>query len=205
MIFLGLYLLLLAFFMLLNSIANIDAERANDAVDSVGKAFSELRPPLLRGEEELIAQGAVLATDTFQGQVKAAMVSILRIAEVDSLGGEQMRIETSVKNLFDAEGETLREDSVVFMDRIARVMARDEQGKKREIEIILGVGAEMPPTVDAGSSQRLRQATLFANELIHREVAPSAISIGLSPGDDGNIVMFLTLRSVDDDASGATR
>jgi len=76
-IFLGLYLLLLAFFMLLNSIANVDSDRASDAVSSVGKAFSDIEPPKLAADEELIAKGAILETDTLQGQVKAAMVTIL--------------------------------------------------------------------------------------------------------------------------------
>ena len=197
-IFLGLYLLLLAFFMLLNSIAEINGERADDVVNSVGKAFSAFEPPKLTAEQELVAKGGILETDTFQGQVKAAMISVLRVAEVESLGGEQMRIESHVEDLFQSDGETLRKDASEFLDRIAQVVTRDERGKTREIEIIIGVGETLPETVDAGSSQRLRQVALFASGLMAREVPPDVVSIGLSPGEDGNIVMFLTLRETDD-------
>jgi len=193
-IFLGLYLLLLAFFMLLNSIAEINGELADDVVDSVGKAFSAFEPLQLTAKQELVAKGGILDTQTFQGQVKAAMVSVLRVAEVESLGGDQMRIETNAKDMFQSDGEILREDAGVFLERLASVVMRDERGQTREIEIIIGVGEQLPEVVDAGNSQRLRQVALFARSLMEHEVSPDVVSIGLSPGEDGNIVMFLTLR-----------
>jgi len=96
------------------------------------------------------------------------------------------------------DGETFNEASIGFFDRIARVMQIEEKGKKREIEIILGVGEKLPVNIDSSNNQSLRQVALFVTELTVREVDGSAISIGLSPGDEGNIVMFLTLRSVDE-------
>jgi len=203
-IFLGLYLLLLAFFMMLNSISNIDSERATQAVDSVGKAFSEIKPPDTRVEEEMISEGAVLATNTFTGQVKAALASILRLAVVETLNAGQMRIETRVEDMFSENGESLIEDAEIFMKRLSRVMVRDENGMRREIEIILGVET-MPETVDAGSSLELRQVSLFASKLIEKEVLPSSVSIGLSPGEAGNIVMFLTARPIESDEDGASQ
>jgi len=203
-IFLGLYLLLLAFFMLLNSISNIDSERAVDAAESVGQAFSALKPPEVLGRDEMIAKGAVLETNTFQGQAKAAFATISRIAQVEfNEEGDKMRVETDVDSLFTADGESFKEKTSVFLDRIAKVINRGDEGMRREVEVIIGVGDELPQSVDAGSSQRLRQVTRFASAFIEREVSSAVISIGLSPGEDGNIVMFLNARTVEDEAAGA--
>ena len=196
-LFLGLYLLLLAFFIMLNSISKIDEERSSQAVDSVGEAFSELIPSRFRSENDLIAQGAVVATDSFKGELTAAMASILAVAEVESLGGNQLRVETDVDSLFDESAEVFNENAAIFMDRIGRVFRRTEDGQRRELEIIIGVGEELPETIDAANNQALRQVTLFTRELIDRRVPEELMSIGLSPGNEGGILMFFNSRATE--------
>jgi hypothetical protein len=199
-IFLGLYLLLLAFFILLNTISSFDSERSQAAKDSVGVAFSEILPPALRSEEELISKGAVIELNSFQGQVQAALATILKLVETTSSSSGQLRVSTSVEELFDEEGEVLSEQALIFMDRISRVLRRDDPGIRREVEIVIGVGEEMPEKVDAGSSKPLRQVAQFLNQLIEREVPPELISIGLSPGNEGGIIMFFNPVAVADEA-----
>ena len=199
-LFLGLYLLLLALFIMLNSISTIDEERSAQAVDSVGEAFSELLPSQFRSENDLIAQGAVVATDTFKGELTAALASILAVSEVESLGGNQLRVETDVESLFDESEEAFNDDASVFLDRIGRVFRRTEEGQRRELEIIIGVGDQLPEQVDAESNQALRQVARFTSELIDRNVPENLMSIGLSPGDEGGIVMFFNSRAIETEA-----
>ena len=197
-IFLGLYLLLLAFFILLNTISTFDDEKSEQAKESVGAAFSDILPPTLRAKEELVSKGAVLELNSYQGQVQAALATILKLVETTSTGEGQLRVSTSVDELFDAGGEKLNEDALAFMDKISRVLRREQAGVRREVEIILGVGEILPEKVDAGSSQPLRQVAMFLHQLIERDVPPELISIGLSPGTDGGILMFFNPVSVDD-------
>ena len=197
-VFLGLYLLLLAFFILLNTISSFDEDRAEKAKDSVGVAFSEIMPEVLRSNDEMVSKGAVLELDSYQGQVQAALATILKLIETTSLGNGQLRVSTSVEQLFDAKGEEFNDEALDFMDKISRVLRREQAGVKREIEIILGVGDSLPDKVDAGSSLRLRQVAQFLHQLVKREVPQELISIGLSPGTDGGILMFFNPVSIDD-------
>ena len=189
-IFLGLYLLLLAFFILLNTISTIDENKSQQATDSVGIAFSEIMPDALRSKEELISKGAVLELDSYQGQVQAALATIIRLVETETTSGGQFRVKTSVEQIFDATGEGLIDDAVVFLDKIAKVLKRDEPGIRRELEVILGVGETLPEKIDAGSSLPMRQVTQFVHQLVEREVPAELISIGLGPGGEGSILMF---------------
>jgi hypothetical protein len=201
-IFLGLYLLLLAFFILLNTISTFDEEKSEQAKDSVGAAFSEILPPALRAEEEMVSKGAVLELNSYQGQVQAALATILKLVETTSTGQGQLRVSTDVELLFDEKGENFNEDAIAFMDKISRVLRREQSGVRREVEIILGVGDILPEKVDAGSSQALRQVATFLHQLVERDVPPELISIGLSPGSEGGILMFFNPVSIDDNSSG---
>jgi hypothetical protein len=200
-IFLGLYLLLLAFFILLNTISTFDDEKSEQAKDSVGVAFSEILPPALRAEEELVSKGAVLELNSYQGQVQAALATILKLVETTSIGEGQLRVSTSVEQLFDEQGETFNEDAIAFMDKISRVLRREQSGVRREVEIILGVGDILPDKVDAGSSLPLRQVSMFLHQLVERDVPPELISIGLSPGSEGGILMFFNPVTIDEESS----
>jgi len=202
-VFLGLYLLLLAFFILLNTISSFDAKKSESAKDSVGAAFSDILPPVLRAREEKISKGAVLALDSYQGQVQAALATIISLVETTSLGEGQLRVNTSVEELFDAKGEELNEDALAFMDKIARVLRRKEPGVRRQLEIVIGVGDTLPEQVDAGSSTELRQVSVFIHQLVEREVEPGLISIGLSPGNEGGIVMFFNPAPADEEDSSS--
>jgi hypothetical protein len=196
-VFLGLYLLLLAFFILLNTISAFDSKKSQQATDSVGVAFSEILPPILRSEQELVSKGAVLELDSYQGQVTAALATIIRLVETTSLEGGQLRVTSSVEDLFDKTGEELIEDARIFVDRIAEVLKSNKPGFQRNIEIIIGVGDDLPESVDAGSSLPLRQVATFLHQLIENEVPAEIISIGLSPGSEGGILMLFNPVAVD--------
>ncbi len=197
---LSLMLILLAFFILLNSLSKFETGRARAVIESVNRAFngkieSEDRSPaysvLLGALPEVEAKLREVAS-LFEAIVPSTRVKRIRRAKA-------VRVELPAASLFQPAEVRLRPRSEFLIQRFARLLARDPRGgPSYDLEVLLGVGAPpaggaRPVTPDPRSLE-VRRAALLAQRLIEEGLTPPALSIGLLPRQPGTVRFVVRVR-----------
>ncbi len=197
---LSLMLILLAFFILLNSLSKFETGRARAVIESVNRAFngkieSGDRTPaysaLLGSLPEVEAKLREVAS-LFEAIVPSTRVKRIRRAKA-------VRVELPAASLFRPAGVRLRPRSGILIQRLARLLARGPRGgPSYDLEVLLGVGAPpaggaRPVTPDPRSLE-VRRAALLAQRLIEEGLPPPALSIGLLPRQPGTVRFVVRVR-----------
>ncbi|HEC14687.1 MAG TPA: hypothetical protein ENI72_02910, partial [Rhodospirillales bacterium] len=118
-LFLGLYLLILAFFILLVSISTVEKKKSSAVMDSLSSTFTTILPSsskLMAFRED---EGDVLAGQRFQESVTRTFTATIQVAKVEIVQpGRLMRVEIPTDSLFVAEGIEIRPAQYPLLDRI---------------------------------------------------------------------------------------
>ena len=122
-VLLGLYLLLLAFFILLVAISRIAETRSSAALSSVNGAFStaaDASPPVALAP---IVTGPIIDIEEFQGRIRTAVEAALPVAEiVVARNGRVLRVRVSTNVAFVREDSRLSRAMPPFLERLAGAM-----------------------------------------------------------------------------------
>ncbi|MBL8660861.1 MAG: hypothetical protein JNM75_14030 [Rhodospirillales bacterium] len=182
-LFLGLYLLILAFFILLVSLSTIEEKKARAVMESLSTTFGSERPA-----------GSALGISGGDGSLPvvqnflAALARIVRVAELKTLGpGRLMRVSLPMAVVFAAGAETPRPSLYPLLDRTVATLSAPPPGLRVDFEFALAPGATV-----AGQALAARRADVFAREMLARGAPPARLSIALAPaaGDEA----WLTFR-----------
>jgi flagellar motor protein MotB len=175
-IFLGLYLLVLAFFILLVSLSTIEEMKARAVMESLTATFGNARPS---GTSTGPGEGdpALL----LERRLTAAFASVVHIAEIRIVKpGRLLRAELPVAQVFAEEEAALRPALQPLLDRVVAAMSSAPGGAAVAVEVALagatGTGAR-------GGQERLAAARAdgFARELLARGAPAPRLSIALAP------------------------
>lgn len=182
-VFLGLYLLILAFFILLVSLSTIEEMKARAVMESLSTTFGNEQP----GDTTLGVNGGDNSPLIVQDFV-AAVARMVRVAEVKTLSpGRLMRVSLPAAAVFAAGADTPRPSLYPLLDRAVASLSSPPPGLRVEMEFALSPSG-------AASDQALaaRRADGFAREMLARGAPPASLSIALAPeaGDDA----WLTFR-----------
>ncbi|MDP6343322.1 MAG: hypothetical protein QF578_02795 [Alphaproteobacteria bacterium] len=197
LILLSLYLLLLAFFVLLNSVARFEDTRARQAIGSVNAEFRALLPFTKTGRTSGTSDGIFRGADAFRRELRKLFEDALPLAVFEpAKGGEALRLEVAAEDLFRPGEVDLRPRSRPLIDKLAAILARDRPGLRVEAELVLGAGASLPSGRDIGTAFSLRRAGSLAHALRRRGVPAEGIRVGLLPGDRDNVSLSFQLRDL---------
>lgn len=185
-IFLGLYLLVLAFFILLVSLSTIEEMKARAVMESLTATFGNSRPS---GTSTGPGEGdpALL----FERTVIAAFASLVHVARVEIVRpGRLLRAELPAAQVFADEAAALRPAVAPLLDRIVAAVSSAPGG---------GVAVELALAATDEPGRRalaMARADAFAREMLRRGAPPHRLSIALSPqaGDQ----VWLTFARVGD-------
>ena len=198
MVYLSLYLLLLAFFILLNTISQREQKRAQMAIGSVAATF---RAPLPADVVELTTstgRGLLEASDPFQREIRRIFEETLAIEQAKVLTeGNVMRITVAASALWLAESGRFRPAIGPFLERIADGVARQEEGARFEVEMIVHTGASMPALSSGPLPLALRRAGAFARRMRAAGVPAHSISAGIGQGDAGSVQLSFYVREIE--------
>lgn len=176
-LFLGLYLLILAFFILLVSLSTIEEKKARAVMESLSTTFGSERAT---GSALGISggDGSLLIVEDFV----AALARIVRVAEVKTLSpGRLMRVSLPVAVVFAAGVETPRPSLHPLLDRMVATLSAPPPGLRVDLEFALA-----PGTTAADPALAARRADVFAREMLARGAPPARLAIALAPaaGDE---------------------
>lgn len=194
MVFLSLYLLLLAFFILLNTISQREYRRSQIAMGSVAATFRAPLPADVVDLTTSTGQGVLAVADPFHRDIRRVFEDTLPVQELKVVRqGNTMRISVPVAHLFVAGRSEFRDGAAALMNGIADGVIRREPGVRFEVDLHLLSGKALPalesnlvPEATAGVlPTAVLRAGAFARWMRDAGVAPESINAGLGIGEAG--------------------
>ncbi len=197
---LSLMLILLAFFILLNSLSKFETGRARAVIESVNLAFNGKIESGDRTPAYSASLGALPEVEAKLREVASLFEAVVPSTRVKRIRrAKAVRVELPAAYLFRPAGVRLRPGGEILIQRLVRLLARDPRGgPSYDLEVLLGVGA--PPTGGARPvtpdprSLEVRRAALLAQRFIEEGLPPPVLSIGLLPRQPGTLRFVVRLR-----------
>ncbi len=194
-IFLGLYLLVLSFFILLVTISTREELKSQAVMDSLTSTFRTILPPSTDLTGFSAKDGTVLIGQRFQEQITKIFTTTMRVIKVEIVQpGRLMRLVMPADALFFAGGTEIRPARFPLLDRVVATLSGRPPGLRFDMEFI--VGSAYTPDNDLPLRQTLEMARAgaFARAMLARGVPPDSISVGLKPGSRKDVVIWFYVR-----------
>lgn len=188
LLFLSLFLLLLAFFILLNSLATIEETRSRKVLTSVAATFRVVAASNDESQIVIADLGPVAEPERLLDTMKQLWVTSVSVQDVETLTpGRVMQITMLSNELFLGGEAELRRDRQALFENLARLLSVHSDGFAHEIELVHGrdgTDAALPA----------RRAVALAQALVSRGAPDDAVSVGIREADPKSIRMRFMFR-----------
>ena len=136
--FLSLYLLVLAFFILLVTISTFEKVKSSAVMDSLNSTFATVLPP----NTELTAfnskSGPILAGQAFQDKTNKLFATTLGVEKIEVIQpGRVMRVQMAADSLFETGKAVMREAQRPMMDRLIASLSSRPPGFQFDMEFVI--------------------------------------------------------------------
>ena len=171
---LSLFLLLLAFFILLNSLASIQEEKSEKVLRSVSATFQ--RNILEAIELQLLVStfGETPEPDRIIEEIRTLWVTEVPIAKINRAShGELLSIEIETTELFVAGSTKMRIDRELFLQNLALALTKTYPTLEVSMQFLLGVediNKVDTRQIDAPDREEIRQAREQLSRLQPRDI-----------------------------------
>lgn len=201
---LGLNLILLAFFILLNALSNFESRKTHAVLDSVSHAFrGSIKTP--EGASSVsVSLGVLPLPEALTKEVGSLFESFVPEARAKLTDrATVMTVEMPATSLFRPAAHEIRPERKVLIRRLARALMGDLNGAvKYELAFEHGISGARPPATggqDAGAAaevaaRSVRRADAVARYLIRQSIPRHVLSVGLRPGAPGTVRFVLRVR-----------
>ena len=201
-LFLGLYLLVLAFFVLLVSISTPEKVRSKAVMDSLSSTFATILPPSTDLTTFTAREGEVVAAQ-MQSDIEGIFTTAIQVAKVEIVSpGKLMRVLLPADSLFFPETADIRKGQQPLLDRIVAALSAVPRGMRHGMDFVIGSPYTEGNLLPTGQTLSMARAGAFARELMDRGTPPGSVSIGLRPGDPSEIVVWFHVRFLDEKVPG---
>ena len=199
-VFLGLYLLILAFFILLVSISTPENIKAKAVMDSLTSAFTTVIPPSTDLSVFTSKEGEILAGKQFQSQMNDVFATSLQVAKIEVVQpGRLMRVELTSASLFLDGEATIRPGQYPLLDRLVATLSSRPAGMRYDMEFIIGSPYAVGKSLPIGQTLEMSRAGTFVRDMLARGAPPDSVSIGIRPGPPEQIVIWFFVRFSDEE------
>lgn len=195
-LFLSLFLLLLAFFIMLNAMSTVEEGRSDRVLESVKRAFpsalrKEIADDLLDAEPgEVIGESVRAAIGTvFRDVLPAVPVQV----EAD---GNPIFVSIPARQVYAPAAGGITPVMEELAGRLAPILNTPPAGSVLDLQILYGTG---PTTPKRQREELIFRASETVRVFVGREVDPSILSAGLEPRDPESVRLVFRTRP-----SGAT-
>ncbi len=194
-LFVSLYIVLLAFFIMLNTIATRDEQKIREASESVAKAFSFQE---IEAVPEIFSQaGTELSATQFFNEMKALAASFVPVEKMEIYtSGNTMEIVLPLDFVYVPEKTELHPVNMPFFTRIADALRIWQQGLRIEPEILVSQprGAIRLIAREEDSQLPIARISTLAEFFHEQKVAPKSIVPGLKYVDDNTLTLRFQVR-----------
>ena len=187
-IFVSLYLIVLAFFMVMNSISNQEQNKVSAVTESVTRAFRNPFEPDADFIDVTSSEDSVTPNDEFYDQIQGVFASLVGFdGKFPSQGGHIISVNFSVNDLFERGTAQFRIDQQEFLNQLSSFLKGGRQSEKREIEFLVSTGDTLPAGPQYWKDLNILRAGAIVEKLEDMGVAPDQISIGVVGKGDKRI------------------
>jgi len=198
-LFLALYLLVLAFFILLVSISTLEDVKSQAAMDSLSSSFTTILPPSLQLTAVSNSEGEVLAGQQFQERVTNIFSTTIQVTSVDVIQpGRLMRVQLDSDILFESGTAKIWESNHPLLDRIVASLSGRPPGFRFDMEFIIGSSYQEGNIMPVEQTLEMSRAGAFVRAMMSRGVPPDSIAVGIQPGDPKKTSIWFYVRSSDE-------
>lgn len=195
-LFLGLYLVVLAFFILLVTISTLEESKSKKVMDSLSSAFTTIVPPSAELQNFQSKDGDVLASQQFQQQITGIFATAVQIEKVEIVQpGRLMRVVLNSDSLFVSGEPKIRPNMFPMLDRTVASLSNRPKGMKFDLEMVIGVKTtrKAMPIVE---TLEVARAGVFARAMFDRGLPPDSVSVGMRPGNEGEVTLWFHTREI---------
>ncbi len=195
LIFLSLFLLLLAFFILLNTLATIEETKSRQVLTSVAATFRSVVDADTSAQVLLSELGPASEPDEILEAMEQLWVTAVSVTKVETLSaGQLMQITMPVNELFLGGKAVLRSDRKRLLERAARVLSIQAKSVVAELELVLGTPPIDPANLDEDPSLAIQRAVVLAGALLEVGAAKDKVSTGVRVGDPKVLRLRFAIR-----------
>lgn len=199
-LFLGLYLILLAFFILLSTISSFSESKSEAAVGSINSAFrSDSRIEALTGDSILLAHGAGQLDRNLLGSVRASFSSAFPNEELNETAiGSTVRFVISADRIFQPDSPAVQDEAGDLLEKLAASLESPTLGFRNEVEVVLRTGAALNSADKSERRLLIERAGTLVREMLAKGVPARSVQTGLRAGPAGTVAFFF--RQTDETA-----
>lgn len=199
-LFLSLYLVILAFFILLNSIAQINKEQSKQTVASVNKAFTSEKPTETFKKQEIQEpEGQEISLDAYFAQLSSHLEETIQIVDAKKdIAAGTMTLTIPADTLFLPKTATLNSNKKSTLEKIAASISPNKAGTFIEIEFLLHSAHFLKGESPSANMLIVNRAGTLARAMISLGVRKNLLSTGIENGNDGNIEVTFRVRIKED-------
>lgn len=196
-LFLGLFLLVLAFFILLVSISTVESVKSRRVMDSLSSTFSAFFDPTSEPRPFTSREGDILGGQRFLERISGVFATGVRVTRTEILQpGQLMRVTLDADQLFVPDETTIRPVRHALLDRIVAALNTRPPGARYEMEFIMGSPAQ-DGALPIGQTRETARAGGLAREMIKRGAPADSLSIGIRPGDPSEVTIWFRVADED--------
>jgi outer membrane protein OmpA-like peptidoglycan-associated protein len=194
-LYVGLFLVLLTFFIMLVGLSRPDSGKTSAVVDSLQTTFGT-QPNSPRDDEGLFAPGA-----SALAELGGDLAGLLRVAHVRRAArGEELRVTLPASELFPPDSAEVRDISTPLINRLIAALSAPPNGVRLEVAVSLGAQGAGDTSRGQGGDElalAIRRAGAFARALVSRGAPPAAVAIGIDSRQPGRALLAFRSSGVD--------
>lgn len=200
---LSLYLIILAFFILLNAISEMSQERFEAASESVAQGFSFSASPGEQRQEQDVDMTIEQVFSSISDEIKAVLDAYLTLQEFEFQQNDQkMRINLKTTRFFNPGELTINPEMGNFFIDLADQIARPRPGIYVDTKVMVNAAEEDLGGIDYDLMELGgRRASLFTRALIERGIFDQRIRAATRVTRQSGIELMLTIVVEDEEAA----
>lgn len=184
LIFLSLFLLLLAFFILLNALATIEETKARKVLTSVATTFRSVVDFKTDAQILISDLGPTPQAYEVLDALQQLWITSAPIIKVEKLTrGQIMEMTLPVNELFLGGQAVLRADREPLFDRTSLLLGLASGGGATEIQVVLGVARDQAVLTTPEGRLAVDRAGNLAAAFVDRETPEDRVIVGVQEGD----------------------
>jgi len=198
-VFLSLFVLVLAFFIVLVSISTVEATKSKAVMQSLTSTFQAMVPAGAEPSDFTAKEGEILGGSAFQEKITGLFATAFQVAKVEIVKpGRLMQVEMPAGTLFADREARVRPTAHPFLDRVVAALGARPPGLRFDMEFVIGAGRPPDRMLPVDQSLEMARAGAFAREMLTRGAPPANLSIGLQPGGADAVTIRFYVRPGDE-------
>lgn len=193
-----LFLLLLAFFILLNATAKFEASKVRGVLISLAETFQTKNFSDGSDRSNLPVFGKLLSPEAFLSKIKYLWVSFVEKENlITSHVPNNVQIILSANELFLGGEAQLRSDRHDLLNRTANALSAETPGFVSYIQLIFSYENEPSRRMQHDTELAIKRAEVLAQKIIDFGAPASKVSLGLYEGKENTVLVKFGINDID--------